>query len=173
MSLACWITSIRFLLAPLIFWQLTTHSSSGVSWMFILLFLAGSSDVVDGWVARARNEVSELGKALDPLADKLVILGTLFGLTWWGFPVWMVFVYLAKELIQVAAGAFLIRKVKQLIPSNVWGKSSTGIFFLGFGIFYLHHFVGELCIGLAILLAIYAMITYYLAFIKLKADGRK
>jgi Phosphatidylglycerophosphate synthase len=169
LNLACWITSIRFILAPFIFWQLSTHSNQGIIGTLILLFLAGSTDVLDGWVARARNEISELGKALDPLADKLVILGTLAGLTWWGLPVWMVLVYLVKESLQVIAGVFLLRKVKQLIPSNRWGKSSTFFFFLGFGVFFLHHLTGEILIGLAILLAIYALFTYYRAFVKLKS----
>jgi cardiolipin synthase len=167
LNLACWITSIRFLLAPLIFWQLTIHSNSGIVNTLILLFLAAGTDMADGWAARARNEVSELGKALDPLADKLVIFAALLGLTWWGLPVWMVFVYLIKEVFQVLAGIFLIRKVKQLIPANRWGKSSTVTFFLGFGIFFLNHLAGTLIIGLAILLAAYALFTYYQAFVNL------
>jgi cardiolipin synthase (CMP-forming) len=168
LNIACWITSVRFLLAPLIFWQLAVKSPAGFGWVLILLFLAAASDVSDGWVARARNEVSELGKALDPLADKLVILGTLLGLTNWGLPLWMVLVYLAKELFQVLAGVFLFQRIKQLIPSNRWGKSSTVAFFLGFGCFIWNSFAGTLIIGLATIISIYALYTYYLAFLKLK-----
>jgi cardiolipin synthase len=168
LNIASWITSIRFILAPLIYWQLTTQSKTGIIWTFILLFLAGSTDVIDGWVARARNEVSELGKALDPVADKLVILGTLLGLTWWGLPTWMVLVYLIKETFQVLTGVLLFRKFNQLIPANYWGKASTLTFFLGFGIFFWTHLAGTIIIGLATLLSLYALFTYYLAFKKLK-----
>jgi cardiolipin synthase (CMP-forming) len=168
LNLACWITSCRFILAPLIFWQLTTHSKAGIIWTLVLLFLSGSTDVIDGWVARARNEISEIGKALDPVADKSVILGTLLGLTWWGLPIWMVLVYLIKETFQVLAGVFLFRKFNQLIPANYWGKSSTLTFFLGFGIFIWSHIAGTIIIGFATLLSIYALFTYYQAFVKLK-----
>jgi cardiolipin synthase (CMP-forming) len=170
MNLACSVTSIRFILAPLIFWQLTSHTSSGVIWMFILLILAGGTDVADGWVARVFHQVSELGKALDPLADKLVIFFTMFGLTWWGLPVWFIIVYLAKEGFQVLAGLFLFRKCKKLIPSNFWGKSATVFFFSGFGLFFWSHRVGMAFIILAMVDSIYALFTYYQAFTRIKHE---
>jgi cardiolipin synthase len=168
LNMACWITMIRFVLAPLIFWQLTIHTTAGMIWMLILLFLSGGSDVLDGWVARVRNEVSELGKALDPVADKLVILATLLGLTWWGLPIWMVVIYLIKESIQVLAGWFLLRRIKQLIPANFWGKAATVTFFIGFGLFFGNHWVGTIIIGLATIISIYALFTYYQAFLKIR-----
>lgn len=168
MNMACWITSSRFILAPLVFWQLSAHSTSGMIWAIVILLVSGSSDVLDGWVARARNEVSELGKALDPLADKLVIFCTLLGLVWWGLPGWMVLVYLVKEAAQVLAGVLLFQKAKQLIPANWWGKSSTIGFFSGFGVFFINNQVGTIIIGIAVLISIYALFTYYRAFEKLK-----
>ncbi len=171
MTLANWITSSRFLIAPLIYFQLTKGTSQSVIWALILLLIAGLTDVADGWAARSRNEVSELGKILDPLADKLVTGGVLLALTVkWGLPAWMVLVYLAKELIQVGAGAFLVKRLKQVIPANQWGKSATCIFFLGFGLFFLHKTIGQLVIGLAILTSIYALYTYYLAYLKLRGN---
>ena len=172
MTLASWITSSRFILAPFIYWQLTEGSPKSVGIAFILILTAGLTDVVDGWAARSRNEVSELGKILDPLADKLVTGGVLLALTVkWGLPVWMVLVYLAKELIQVGAGAFLVKRIKQVIPANQWGKGATCIFFLGFGLFFIHKITGQLVIGLAILTSIYALYTYYLAYLKLKQSN--
>jgi cardiolipin synthase (CMP-forming) len=169
LNMACWITTIRFVLAPLIFWQLAIHTTAGMSWMLILLFFSGGSDVLDGWVARVRNEVSELGKALDPLADKFVILATLLGLTWWGLPIWMVVIYLVKETIQVLAGWFLLRRFKQLISANFWGKSATVTFFAGFALFFWHQWVGTMVIALATIISIYALFTYYRVFLKIKA----
>jgi cardiolipin synthase len=172
MNLACYITSIRFILAPLIFWQLTNHTSSSIFWMLFMLFIAGCTDVADGWIARSFHQVSELGKALDPLADKLVIFGTLLGLTWWGLPVWLVLIYLAKEGLQVLAGLFLLRKCRQLIPSNFWGKSSTVFFFFGFALFVIKPIIGIILIGLATLDSIYALFTYYQAYIRMKQDDK-
>lgn len=169
MTLANWITSSRFILASFIYWQLTRGTSQGVVWALILLLVAGLTDVADGWAARSRNEVSELGKILDPLADKLVTGGVLLALTVkWGLPVWMVLVYIAKELIQVGAGAVLVKKIKQVIPANRYGKNATVAFFLGFGLFFASKTAGQIVIGVAIMLSIYALYTYYLTYQKLK-----
>lgn len=169
MTLANWITSSRFILAPLIFWQVTRGTTQGVIWALILLLIAGLTDVADGWAARSRNEISELGKILDPLADKLVTGGVLLALTMkWGLPAWMVAVYLTKELIQVGGGALLVKQMKQVIPANRCGKNATFTFFLGFGLFFVHKIIGQVVIGLAILLSVYALYTYYLAYLKMK-----
>lgn len=169
MTLANWITSSRFVLAPFIFWQLTTGASQGVVWALNLLLIAGLTDVADGWAARSRNEVSELGKILDPLADKVITGGVLLALTVkWGLPVWMVAIYLVKELVQVGAGAFLVKEMKQIVPANRYGKNATVAFFLGFGLFFLHKVIGQVVITIAILMSIYALYTYYLAYLKLK-----
>lgn len=125
LTLASWITSVRLFLVPFIYWQLTSSNSSAVFWALGLLALAGATDFLDGWAARARNEVSELGKALDPVADKLVILVTLIALISRGLPIWLVAIYLAKEIIQVLGGALLIRSCRRLIPANWWGKSEA------------------------------------------------
>jgi cardiolipin synthase len=169
LTLANWITSSRFVLAPFIFWQLTTGASQGVVWALNLLLIAGLTDVADGWAARSRNEVSELGKILDPLADKVITGGVLLALTVkWGLPVWMVAIYLVKELVQVGAGAFLVKEMKQIVPANRYGKNATVAFFLGFGLFFLHKVIGQVVITIAILMSIYALYTYYLAYLKLK-----
>ena len=171
MTLANWITSSRFILAPLIFWQLVVDSPYGVVRALILLLIAGLTDVADGWAARSRNEVSKLGKILDPLADKLVTGGVTLGLgVKWGLPLWMVVVYLVKELIQLGAGAYVLKTLKQVIPANRFGKNATVTFFLGFVLFFAHKTVGQLVIALAILASIHAFYTYYLAYLKLKEE---
>lgn len=169
MTLASWITSIRFLLVPLIYWQMTAGSQQGVVISFILLLTAAATDIADGWVARARREISELGKTLDPLADKLVILFTMVALVVrWAFPLWIVLAYLVKEIIQITAGAVLLRKYRQLIPANGWGKAATVLFFIGFGSYFIKPWIGIGVIAVAVLVSIYALYTYVLDFIKLK-----
>ncbi|HOJ77952.1 MAG TPA: CDP-alcohol phosphatidyltransferase family protein [Bacillota bacterium] len=167
MTLACWITSVRFILAPLIYWQLTKGTKAGIIAALGLLLLAGLSDVLDGKVARARNEVTELGKTLDPLSDKITIFTVLIALAIrWKLPLILAVVYFIKELFQVLAGVYLLRKYKQLIAANQWGKSSTVIFFLGIGTFFINKWFGILVIIIALLISIYALYTYYLAYQK-------
>jgi cardiolipin synthase len=174
LTLASWITSVRILLIPFIFWQLVDGSIRGIITAVILLFLASMTDMLDGWAARARNEITELGKTLDPLADKLVILFTLLALVIrLNFPVWLFLIYLFKETFQLLTGLLLLRKYRQLISANWWGKSATILFFLGFGAFFLEQWAGVLIIGIAVALSIYAFFTYYLAYRELKKDFEK
>jgi cardiolipin synthase len=171
MTLACWITSIRFILAPLIYWQLASGTGGGLGWALALLLLAGITDLLDGWAARSRREITELGKLLDPLTDKITILAMLLGLARsWDFPVWLVVFYAVKELLQVLAGAVLIKKFNQLIPANRCGKNATFGFYCGFGLFFLNRLIGIIVIGAALLLSIYALYTYYQAYLDLKQE---
>jgi len=169
LTLASWVTSIRFLLTPLIYWQLVEGSPRGIMIAVILLFLAALSDGLDGWVARSRHEISELGKTLDPLADKIVIIFTLLALVVrWHFPLWLFVTYLLKEFSQLLAGLLLLRKYQQLISANLWGKSATVGFFLGFGAYFWQPWLGITIIGAAVILSFLAFYTYYLAFRKLR-----
>lgn len=171
-TLASWITSTRFILAPLIYWKLASGNREGLLWALALLLLAGLSDILDGWVARSRNEVTEVGKLLDPLTDKMTIVAMLIGLAQsWQFPWWLVFAYIAKELVQVIAGAYLLKNCGQLIPANRWGKNATLGFFCGFGLYLLHPLSGIVIIISALGLSIYALYTYYLAYLELKCKN--
>ena len=84
------LTMTRMVFAPILFWLvLEADETRGVSWAAFGLGLAmASTDFFDGWVARRANVVSRSGAFLDPLADKVVILGSSFCLVaveryWW------------------------------------------------------------------------------------------
>lgn len=181
LTLASWITCFRFLATPIIYWQLVNGSNpGGIIIAVILLFLAAVSDGLDGWTARSRNEITELGKTLDPIADKTVIIFTLLALVARSsFPAWLFVAYLVKELVQLLAGLFLLRKYRQLISANMWGKSATVGFFLGFGAILLQswlglpEWLGIAMIGASVLLSFYAFYTYYMEFKKLEAGSGK
>jgi len=104
---------------------------------FLIFLAAGASDVVDGYLARRRNEVSELGQLLDPIADKLLLFATLipiFWLTrhptilvdyripWWGsFPVWVALLLVGRELLMTGFRFFAKRR-GVVIPAMGAGK---------------------------------------------------
>lgn len=172
LTLACWITSTRFLLAPLMYWQLSAGTKSGLIYGSLILLLSGLTDVLDGWVARSRHETSELGKILDPLADKLVLFLMFLALyKSWMLSGWMMAIYGIKELGQVLSGVYLYSQFKELIPANKWGKGSTCGFFLGFFTFVVSPKLGLVILVISFLVSVYALYTYYLAFLALKARG--
>ncbi|MBD26851.1 MAG: hypothetical protein CL452_03790 [Acidimicrobiaceae bacterium] len=68
----------RLLLSPLLFWTvLEADGNSGTSWLAVFLgFILAASDILDGHLARIRGTVSKWGAFIDPLADKVVVIGT-------------------------------------------------------------------------------------------------
>ena len=89
---------------------------------FITFAVAELTDVVDGYIARKYNMISELGKLLDPLADKLMAVGVLLSFTIVRIlPAWVVIVLASKELLMLIGGLFMIKR-GFIAPSNILGK---------------------------------------------------
>lgn len=162
MTLANWITLSRLLLAPFIVWAWLQPSP----WLYglTLLGLVGLTDLLDGRVARSRNEISEFGKILDPIADKSVIGGVLLALVLRGaIPPFLVWLYLIKEAIQLFGGMLLLARTRHVIPSNFWGKLSSTLFYVGFFLTFLWREVGITMILIGFVLSVVAMTTYFFA----------
>src|SRR5206468_1006545 len=104
---------------------------------FLIFIAASASDVVDGYLARRRNQVSELGQLLDPIADKLLLFATLipiFWLTrhptilvdyripWWGsLPVWVALLLVGREVL-ITVFRFFAKRRGIVIPAVGAGK---------------------------------------------------
>ncbi len=69
----------RLVVVPIFLWLILNYQDG---WAVVVLTLSGISDYFDGKIARKYNLVSKVGQLLDPLADRLYILSTLFGLAW-------------------------------------------------------------------------------------------
>ncbi len=119
---------LRLLLVIPIAILLLDGENSSRYFALTLIAIAIASDWLDGYFARKYNQVSDLGKILDPLADKiaigviaaiLVIQGTV--------PFWLMVALILRDLI-ILAGGLYIKKVKNIIPqSNLLGKITVGI----------------------------------------------
>ncbi|MEL6496462.1 MAG: CDP-diacylglycerol--glycerol-3-phosphate 3-phosphatidyltransferase [Cyanobacteria bacterium J06623_7] len=127
MNLPTWITLSRLLGLPFILYLLN-FPSVGNRWLCVGIFvIAASTDWVDGYLARKLNQVTELGKFLDPLVDKLLVLGTLLALIELRLvPAWGVFIILAREL--AISGWRVNPKLTgnaSISGANIWGKLKT------------------------------------------------
>ena len=102
MTLANRLTMLRVALAAAVFGALMAEGSRWHDAALILFAAAVVTDWLDGWLARRTNSVSSFGKIADPIADKILVLGTLLALIRHkelAIPVWAVFLILMRELV--------------------------------------------------------------------------
>lgn len=122
MNLATWITVSRLLGVPFILYGLYLNSPES-RWFSLSVFLvAAGTDWLDGYLARKLNQVTDLGKFLDPLVDKLLVLAPLLALIELGqVPAWGVFLILLREM---AIAGWRVNQTK-MTGANFWGKLKT------------------------------------------------
>lgn len=127
MNIPNWITLSRLLGLPFILYFLH-DPSPGKRWLALIIFLiAASTDWLDGYLARQLNQITELGKFLDPLVDKLLVLAPFLALIELKqIPAWGVFLILAREL--AIAGWRVNPNLSgntEISGANFWGKLKT------------------------------------------------
>jgi len=94
----------------------------------ILICLGWLSDGLDGMAARRLHQISELGKMLDPVADKIFVLVLLIVLiTARDFPAWLLAVLIPRDLAILWGGLLLARRRKTVEQSGLWGKITTNL----------------------------------------------
>jgi cardiolipin synthase len=126
------ISFARLLLVPVFLWA---YLIGAVLPAMILLTVVGTSDWVDGFVARRTGQVSVLGKLLDPLADRVVIVAVLVAFGAKGtVPWWLVGVIVARDLIVMVGFAVLERRGMPRLAVNRTGKRATASLFTGMGL---------------------------------------
>lgn len=152
---------MRLLLAPLLAYLLFLPWPWGALGGAAVLALAGLTDVVDGYLARRLKAETLLGRVLDPLADKVVVLTALLVLAEQGkLPPWAAGILVAKEVAQVAGGAFLWRKWRRVIGASQLGKGATVILYLGIALAVFARPLAPSVVGLGILISIGAGLGY-------------
>lgn len=127
MNLPNWITLSRLLALPILLYCLASPTAETRTFSMIIFLIAAATDWLDGYLARKLNQVTELGKFLDPLVDKLLVLTPLLALIALGeVPAWGVFLILAREL--TIAGWRITPELtgaSAVVGANVWGKLKT------------------------------------------------
>ena len=121
------LTILRFIFIPIILYFIFT----GNYVLGIVFFtISGITDVLDGFIARKFNLISNFGKLMDPLADKLTQISVLAALVAVGIiPLWILAIVILKELIMVVGASFLYGK-DVVVYSKWYGKLATVLFYL-------------------------------------------
>lgn len=134
MTTASKITLVRVFLIPLVMACMYLSKGDAGAWMYISLFLfilASITDYIDGQIARKCNQVSDFGKFLDPLADKLLTIAVMTMFCEWGrFPAWALMIVLAREF--AVTGLRLVAVGKGTVIAAGWsGKVKTASTMVG------------------------------------------
>ncbi len=139
-------------------------------WMAVcIFFVAGATDVLDGWLARRNHWISNVGKILDPVADKTMQCVALICLYAKAIiPLWLVITYITKELLMLVGAVVVFRKQSVVVKSSFWGKLAVCVFYASVaglvGLQYAEESVrilwtGAIC-GVMLCFAIVALIQY-------------
>ena len=167
MTTASKITLVRVALIPA--YMLAMYLSAGEAglWMYLSLaifILASVTDFVDGYIARHYNQVTDFGKFLDPLADKLLTIAAMCIYCEWGiFPAWALMIVLTREF--AVTGLRLVAVQKGTVIAAGWsGKVKTASTMVGLcvmmalpGISILNGIV----IGMIVITTLYSGIEYF------------
>lgn len=139
-----------------------------------IFILSGLTDVLDGKLARHFNWVTQFGKILDPLADKLMQCTALFCLAFKGYAPWWIFVFfVTKELLMCIGAIVFFRKNHEIGVSKYFGKAAVVLFYgavvsiILFGDKLGTLGVNILCVLTAIC-ALCALVMYYFNYLKSK-----
>lgn len=159
----------RIVLIPVfaVLYLMGDKEPSLIYWAVGSLVLSGITDTLDGLVARKFNQITDLGKLLDPLADKLTQLTVVICLTVRNYKEYSAIIYLlviclVKELCQVLGGLFLINRGVKIRGARWYGKVSTFVFYGVMALLVLwKQMPGWLTVSLISLVAVMMLFAFF------------
>lgn len=167
MNLPNRLTVLRVLMVPFfVFFMLTDVGGSANKWIALVLFCVASlTDMLDGQIARKRNLVTNFGKFMDPLADKLLVCSAMICLIETGkLAAWIVIIIIAREFI-ISGFRLVASDSGIVIAASYWGKFKT-VFQMAMIIFLILDLGGifvvveNVLIWIALALTIISLIDY-------------
>ena len=177
------ITVVRILLAPLFIWMLLADGGElgPLRYLAAALFIVAiATDSVDGILARRQNLVTNVGKLLDPIADKVLTGGALVALSilgelWW----WVTIVILVREL-GITAFRFAVLR-NRVVAASPGGKLKTVIQSVAISLYLVPlwvflgdwmHWVNGVVMGAALVLTVLTGIDYLVKAVRVSRSGR-
>ncbi len=172
------VTLARIILIPVMVVVLLANLPDwGPWWAAILFTLLATTDAVDGYLARSRNEVTNFGKLLDPLADKLLVTAALVSLVELGsLPAWIAIIIISREFIVTGLRMVAIAE-GQVIAAGSYGKLKTVLQIIAIVMFIVKDSAPVLALGdtlaeafnvlswmvmtVALVATIYSMVEYF------------
>ncbi|NLC84086.1 MAG: CDP-alcohol phosphatidyltransferase family protein [Ruminococcaceae bacterium] len=164
------LTLLRLLAIPVL--AAVIYAGDQYNTLALILFLAiWVTDLLDGWIARRFNQMTEFGKLFDPLVDKLFQFTTALMLYIVGkLPFWVPAFIFVRELLMIIGSAILLRHGKIVVQSKWYGKLSTVLFVAAFAVFFVlpadQRYLGKYIFLVPIIWSIFAYFRYYQTAVK-------
>jgi len=138
----------------------------------MLCLIAFLSDLLDGFIARKTNRISELGKIIDPLADKILVGTIVLNLFFiHQIPAYYLIIILLRDVLIFIGGIFVTNKIGKVLPSNMLGKItvlSIGLFILIIVLQYNREsFLYRIFLFISIMLSITSLAGYIIRSVEL------
>lgn len=153
-----YLTGLRFCLIGvfLVFFVTDSYMAALITYM-----VAWFTDLLDGYLARKWDAISDKGKLLDPLADKLLLMTTLicFYSNRW-IDLWILIVVLVKELSLIIGGIILYKRRDVVVYADTMGKLATGIFGIGVVMTFFYDRVAPYHLYVFYIALIFAMVAF-------------
>ena len=174
------LSGIRITLVPVFIYLFFYYYETRIYVPLCVFLFAGITDIADGYLARRNNWITNLGKLLDPLADKLMQCSVLvcFAIKnpalWW-----LAGMFIAKELFMICGAIIVLKKIKVTVKSHWYGKITTAAFYaIAFLAFILKMFEVDEKIAIALftpslVLALTCMVMYILDTLRINDEKKK
>ena len=168
-------TLIRIILIPIF---IVLYIKEQYIAALVVIAVSWLSDIADGFVARNFDQVSELGKMFDPLADKLTQLAMIFCLAYRYPLMWLMFgLFIVRDLTQIVLGSMVLAVKDEVNSANWFGKLSTGSVYIVTIIlivwFNIPLWLANTFIGISIGFIFLSMIAYAMFDIKILKGQKK
>ena len=168
MTTASKITLVRVAFIPAFMALMYLSGGQSNLWMWISLavfIIASLTDYVDGYIARKYNQVSDFGKFLDPLADKLLTIAAMVMFCEWGsFPAWALMIVLTREF--AVTGLRLVAVGKGTVIAAGWsGKVKTASTMIGLCVlmaFPTNALIAWIVVGIIVATTVYSGTEYFI-----------
>jgi CDP-diacylglycerol--glycerol-3-phosphate 3-phosphatidyltransferase len=170
---------LRILIAPLMFWVIITPEfftvqGIHISWVYylaaLLFVLASITDFFDGYIARTFDQITPLGKVLDPLADKMLTIGAFLALLVMGdASAWAIYIIIIRELFITGLRTVAVAEGID-VSASFAGKVKTVFQMIAIGFLIMHWPYAGALLWFAVALTLYSGAEYVLGLIKALKD---
>lgn len=162
------LSAIRLLAVPVfvvVFFSDLPHANL---WALAIFVAAELTDILDGYLARRNGWITDVGKILDPLADKLMQAAAIISLAVKAAgPVWLTVLFVLKETCMLIGAYVILKKRKDIVVSSWYGKAASAIFACTVTALLLLWENYAVTLALSILLGIVILFAFIMYYIKI------